>query len=191
MLVLALFLSLPLRAQTSPLLGTWEEIRRSAGGVGTIWTFDPDNSFTHTVGTLFDFRFRRALDSLYVIDTSGNETPTHIAISGDTMISSRPGTLHREIRISKRSADDPLVGTWTYPFNTQLQAYEEYLPSGELHVRAPISTAKGFYTALGDSAWIVFPDPGGDRLVHFFVKADTLLLDWEGESRRYLRAHPR
>jgi hypothetical protein len=107
------------------------------------------------------------------------------------MISSRPGSVQREIRISKRSADDPLIGTWTFPFNTLLQAYEEYLPSGELHVRVPISTAKGVYIALGDSAWIVFPGPdGGDRMVHFSVKADTLLLDWEGESGRYLRAGP-
>ena len=35
------------------------------------------------------------------------------------------------------------------------------------------------------------PGPGGgDRAVHFAVVADTLLLVWNGQTNRYLKAQP-
>ena len=89
------------------------------------------------------------------------------------------------------SPGDSLVGLWTYPHYTGVAAYEEYTPAGDLRLRIPIRRLKGTYATLGDSATLHLPGPGGgDRAVHFAVVADTLLLVWNGQTNRYLKAQP-
>jgi len=88
-------------------------------------------------------------------------------------------------------ADNPLVGNWTYLHYTGVPAYEEYTVAGAYHLRVPIRTLQGNYTAFGDAAMLhLMGDGGGDRNVKFSVVGDTLQLSWDGQTSRYLRAKP-
>ena len=176
---------------TSPLVGTWEAITRSAGGLGTTLSFGDDNTLSYTVGAMVDFRYRRVRDSLFIVDPEGHSTPSRIRIVRDTLITIRGNSEQRETRVGAVSPGDSLIGLWTYPHYTGVDAYEEYTPTGDLRLRIPIRTLKGTYATLGDSAMLHLPGPGGgDRAVHFAVVADTLLLVFNGQTNRYLKAQP-
>ncbi len=176
---------------TSRLVGTWEAITRSAGGLGTTISFGDDNSLSYTVGAMVEFRYRRVRDSLFIVDPEGHSTPSRIRIARDTLITIRGNSEQRETRVGALSPGDSLVGLWTYPHYTGVDAYEEYTPAGDLRLRIPIRTLKGTYATLGDSAMLHLPGPGGgDRAVHFAVVADTLLLVFNGQTNRYLKARP-
>ncbi|HEX9309867.1 MAG TPA: hypothetical protein VF887_03555 [Gemmatimonadaceae bacterium] len=174
------------------LVGTWEAITRSAGGIGSTLTFGADNSLTFTVGAMLDAKYRRAGDTLFIVDPSGHATASRIKISHDTLVTTTPDNREqRETRVGTALLSDPLVGLWTYPHYTGVAAFEQYTPDGQLHLRVPIRTLKGTYATARDSAMLHLPGPGGgDRGVHFAIVADTLILAWGSQSNRYLKVRP-
>jgi hypothetical protein len=173
------------------LLGSWEAISRSEGGLGSTIAFAPDNTLTFTMGAMVDMSYRRSGDSLFVTGPDGDLAPAKIAIVNDTLVITRNGRDQRETRIGTAVADNPLAGKWTYLHYTGVPAYEEYTTTGAYHLRVPIRTLQGNYTAFGDAAMLhLMGDGGGDRNVKFSVVGDTLQLSWEGQKSRYLRAKP-
>lgn len=173
------------------LLGTWEAISRSEGGLGSTIAFAADNTLTFTMGAMVDMSYRRSGDSLFVSSPDGDLAPAKIAIVHDTLVVTRNGREQRESRVGAVVGDNPLVGNWTYLHYTGVPAYEEYTASGAYHLRVPIRTLQGNYTAFGDAAMLhLLGDGGGDRSVKFTVVGDTLQLSWDGQTSRYLRAKP-
>jgi len=173
------------------LLGSWEAISRSEGGLGSTIAFAPDNTLTFTMGAMVDMSYRRSGDSLFVTSPDGDLAPAKIAFVHDTLVVTRNGREQRESRIGAAVTDNPLVGNWTYLHYTGVPAYEEYTATGAYHLRVPIRTLQGNYTAFGDAAMLhLMGDGGGDRNVKFSVVGDTLQLAWDGQTSRYLRAKP-
>jgi hypothetical protein len=173
------------------LLGSWEAISRSEGGLGSTIAFAPDNTLTFTMGAMVDMGYRRTGDSLFVTSANGDLAPAKIAIVHDTLVVTRNGREQRETRVGVAVGDNPLVGNWTYLHYTGVPAYEEYTAAGAYHLRVPIRTLQGNYTAFGDAAMLhLMGDGGGDRNVKFSVAGDTLQLSWNGQTSRYLRAKP-
>ena len=175
----------------SPLLGSWEAVNRSVGGLGSTIGFGPDNTLSFTMGAMADLTYRRSGDTLFVTSPERDLPAARIAFVGDTLIVTTNGKQQRETRVSAPVSGDPLLGRWTYLHYTGVPAYEEYSPNGQLHVRVPIRTLQGSYIALGDSAMLhLIGNGGGDRAVRFSVAGDTLQLTWDGQSTRYIRAAP-
>ena len=173
------------------LLGSWEAISRSEGGLGSTIAFAPDNTLTFTMGAMVDMSYRRSGDSLFVTSPGGNLGPARIVIVHETLVVTRNGREQRETRIGVAGSDNALVGKWTYLHYTGVPAYEEYTAAGAYHLRIPIRTLQGNYTAFGDAAMLhLMGDGGGDRNVKFSVVGDTLQLSWDGQRSRYLRALP-
>jgi hypothetical protein len=176
----------------APLIGTWEAITRSTGGLGSTISFAPDNTMSYTLGAMVDMKYRRTRDSLYIIDPQGVVSPFKVSVLRDTLLMTNEGKEQRETRVGAAvTGADPVVGLWTYPHYTGVQAFEEYTPQGEFHLRVPIRTMQGSWVAVGDSAMLHLPGPGGgDRAVRFAVAGDTLQLTWKGQTSRYLRTRP-
>jgi hypothetical protein len=178
-------------AVPGPLLGSWEAISRSEGGLGSTIAFAPDNTLTFTMGAMVDMSYRRSGDSLFVTSPDGDLAPAKVTFVHDTLIVTRNGREQRETRIGPALGDNPLVGNWTYLHYTGVPAYEEYTATGAYHLRVPIRTLQGNYTAFGGAAMLhLMGDGGGDRNVKFTVVGDTLQLSWDGQTSRYLRARP-
>jgi hypothetical protein len=177
---------------TAPsLLGTWEAVARSDGGLGSTLSFGTGNALTFTVGALIDMKYRRAGDSLFVTDQAGNAKPSLIKIVGDTLIETKPRGVQKKTRVGAAVRGDSLLGVWTYPHYTGVAAFEEYTADGQLHLRVPVRTLKGNYVTVGETAMLhLIGDGGGDREVKFAVSGDTLQLTWNGQSSRYVRATP-
>jgi hypothetical protein len=176
------------------LLGSWEALSRSESGLGSTIAFAPDNSLTFTMGAMVDMSYRRAGDSLFVRGPDGDLAPAKVAFVHDTLVVTRNGHEQRETRVGPAPASgegNSLVGMWTYLHYTGVPAFEEYTAAGAYHLRVPIRTLQGNYTAFGDAAMLhLMGDGGGDRNVKFSVVGDTLQLSWDGQKSRYLRAKP-
>lgn len=179
-------------ARSTPLIGTWEAVTRSAGGLGSTISFEADNSMSFTLGAMVDMKYRRARDSLYIIDPANGTNAFRIAILRDTLVMVNQGKEQRETRVSAPlKGADPVIGRWTYLHYTGVPAFEEYTPGGDFRLRVPIRTLQGTYVTMGDSAMLHLPGPGGgDRAVRFAVVGDTLQLSWNGQTSRYVKAAP-
>lgn len=176
----------------SALIGTWEAITRSAGGLGATIAFGADNTLRYTLGAMVDMKYRRAQDSLYILDPQGPVNPFQVTFVRDTMVMTNDGKQQRETRVTPAvPGADPVIGKWTYSHYTGVPAFEEYTAAGDFRLRVPIRTLEGNWTAVGDSAMLHLPGPGGgDRAVRFTVTADTLMLRYDGQTSRYLRITP-
>jgi hypothetical protein len=176
----------------TPLLGTWEAVTRSAGGLGSTISFGSDNTMSFTLGAMVDMKYKHARDSLYIIDPQNGVNAFKISIMRDTLVMINEGREQRETRLGPpASGTDPVIGRWTYLHYTGVPAFEEYTPGGDFKLRVPIRTLQGTYAAMGDSAMLHLPGPGGgDRRVRFTVMGDTLQLAWDGQTSRYIRAAP-
>ncbi|HEY1951498.1 MAG TPA: hypothetical protein VGG76_01725 [Gemmatimonadaceae bacterium] len=179
-------------AQSSVLIGTWEAITRSAGGLGATISFGPDNTLHYTLGAMVDMRYRRSRDSLYIVDPEGPVNPFQVTFLRDTVVMTNEGKQQRETRVTPLvPGADSIVGKWTYMHYTGVPAFEEYTAAGEFRLRVPIRTLEGTWVAVGDSAMLHLPGPGGgDRAVRFGIAGDTLLLRFDNQVSRYLRATP-
>jgi hypothetical protein len=179
-------------APPTSLVGTWEAVTRSAGGLGSIISFAPDNTMSFTLGAMVDMKYKRARDSLFIIDPQNGVNAFKVSILRDTLVMVNQGREQRETRIGPTvSGADPVIGRWTYQHYTGVPAFEEYTPGGDFRLRVPIRTLQGTYVALGDSAMMHLPGPGGgDRAVRFSVVGDTLQLTWDGQTSRYIKAAP-
>jgi len=179
-------------ARTTPLIGTWEAVTRSAGGLGSTISFESDNSMSYTLGAMVDMKYKRARDSLYIIDPANGINAFRIAILRDTLVMVNQGKEQRETRVgAPLKGADPVIGRWTYLHYTGVPAFEEYTPGGDFRLRVPIRTLQGTYVTMGDSAMLHLPGPGGgDRAVRFAVVGDTLQLTWNGQTSRYVKAAP-
>jgi hypothetical protein len=194
--VLASLTAGALGAQAAPapagsIVGTWEAVARSTGGLGSTITFGRDNSLTFTLGAMVDMTYKRVGDSLFVSSADGALPPASIMFESDTLVVARSDREQHETRLSAKGSGDPLIGRWTYQHYTGVAAYEEYTPTGEFHLRVPIRTLTGNYVVAGNTAVMhLMGDGGGDRTVNFAVSGDTLQLTWDGQSTSYLRAIP-
>jgi hypothetical protein len=178
-------------ATNGSIIGTWEAVARSTGGLGSTITFSPDNSLSFTLGAMVDMTYKRVGDSLFVTSADGALPPASIKFENDSLIVDRGDREQREARIGLKGGGDPLVGRWTYQHYTGVAAYEEYTPTGEFHLRVPIRTLTGNFVVAGNTAVMhLMGDGGGDRTVNFSISGDTLQLTWNGQSTRYLRAIP-
>jgi hypothetical protein len=179
-------------ARSTPLIGTWEAVTRSAGGLGSTISFESDNSMSFTLGAMVDMKYRRARDSLYIIDPANGINAFKVSILRDTLVMVNQGKEQRETRVSAPlKGADPVIGRWTYLHYTGVPAFEEYTPGGDFRLRVPIRTLQGTYVTMGDSAMLHLPGPGGgDRAVRFAVVGDTLQLSWNGQTSRYVKAAP-
>jgi hypothetical protein len=178
--------------RSTPLIGTWEAVARSAGGLGSTISFEADNSMSFTLGAMVDMKYKRARDSLYIIDPANGINAFRIAILRDTLVMVNQGKEQRETRVSAPlKGADPVIGRWTYLHYTGVPAFEEYTPGGDFRLRVPIRTLQGTYVTMGDSAMLHLAGPGGgDRGVRFAVVGDTLQLSWNGQTSRYVKAAP-
>lgn len=182
----------PPPARSTSLIGTWEAVTRSAGGLGSTISFAPDNSMSFTLGAMVDMKYKRARDSLYIIDPANGVNAFRVSILRDTLVMVNQGKEQRETRVgAPLKGADPVIGRWTYLHYTGVPAFEEYTPGGDFRLRVPIRTLQGTYATMGDSAMMHLPGPGGgDRAVRFAVVGDTLELTWNGQTSRYVKATP-
>lgn len=177
-----------------PLLGRWESVTRSAGGLGQIMELRADGTMTQWIAALVELTYR--LQGLQLTTTfrapSGTSEVQSMTIrfEGDLMIQREPRTGAETTLTRKRAGaaqDPPIVGVWTMPHETGPTAFFLYTPDGRVVFRLPIRAERGRWSASGDQLTLG-PGPGTETTVRYEVLAGQLVLH-DGQIRRaYTRA---
>lgn len=147
------------------LVGRWEGVTRSLGGISSALELQPDGTAASTVIASIDTTYRRVDDRLLIGQydpATGKECeePVEIAFEGSVLVQkgwelfateARPEA--RLVRISLRSPADPLIGTWVTPRRTptpagdlEQSAYSTFTPDGRLLFRFPMRTDCGSWS---------------------------------------------
>ena len=189
------------------IVGKWESVDRSQGGIGNTLEFHADSVVTQVFGAMVDFTYRvedARLITTFMDASTGelSEDSYGFRISGDTLIQTDEGS-GQEIRRMKRvetlkAGVPPIVGTWSYQHSAGGTAFETFTADGNLYLRRPFRTdTLGTYSAYrGDRLRMIVVDSATRRIeittFRFVIEgAELMLSPARGPQRRYNRAPPR
>lgn len=178
------------------LIGRWESVVRSTGGLGQVIEFKPDGTMTRWTAVLVELTYQvhgPLLLTFYRHPGSGaTETQAAgIRFDGDMMIQKDPQA-GGETRLTRKRAggpqDPPIVGVWSTPHETGQTAFLLYTADGRVVFRLPIRADHGRWSASGDQLTL---DSGSAAAptVRYAVQGDRLvLIDGLGKQIVYTRA---
>jgi hypothetical protein len=179
-------------AATSGLVGTWDAITRSAGGIGGTTLFRPDGTVALVIGAMVDAKYKVDGDkfTIYNDDPGMRFSENRIlALAGDTAIFSADGRVERKMRI--RPGGSGVVGVWRFTHMTGVPAYEEYTDDGFVRLRVPMQVMKGTYSVTGNKIRFHILTPRRqDSEAEFLIRGDTLAIGVGADKQLYLRARP-
>ena len=177
------------------LVGRWDAVTRSTGGIGQIIELRADGSMTHWFAAMVEFTYvvqGPLLITSFAPATGGpvEQTTTEIRFEGNILIQKSTGS-GLETRMDRKRAggpqDPPIVGVWSYPNDTGRTAFMLYAADGRLIFRLPIRADRGRWSVSGDQLTLG-PMPA-TRRVTYRVEADQLVLtDDQGKQVTYTRA---
>jgi hypothetical protein len=105
----------------SQLIGQWVALNRSKGGIGSIWEFKPDDTFTMSPGAIVDLRYRLEGDTLTLSSPEAEPDPHpmvfKIRFEGDRLYQRKLDMAEAVplVRVkSGRPADAPIIGQWKF-----------------------------------------------------------------------------
>jgi hypothetical protein len=148
-----------LSGQEVSIVGKWESVTRSRGGIGSTLDFHSDGTVSLTPGAMLDLNYRLDGTRLVMSFTdpgSGevSENTVDVHISGDSMMQSDPES-GQEIRLVRAQAARtdtlPIVGTWSFTHQTGGTAFQIFTADGNMHLRVPARTDRGTYVISADS----------------------------------------
>lgn len=179
-----------------PLIGRWESVVRSTGGLGQVLEFRPDGSMTRWVAVLVELTYQvhgPLLLSFYRHPGSG-ATETQAAgvrFDGDVMIQRDPQT-GGETRLTRTRRggpqDMPIVGVWTTPHETGQTAFLLYSPDGRVVFRLPIRAERGRWSWAADELTMDL-GPSMTSTVRYALQGDRLVfIDSMNKQTQFTRA---
>ena len=177
------------------LVGRWDAVTRSAGGIGQVMEFRADGSMMHWFAAMVEFTYvvqGRLLITSFTPATGGavEQTTTEIRFEGDVLIqkSTQSGT---ETRMTRKRAggphDAPIVGVWAYAHEAGGTAFMMYTADGRLIFRLPMRADRGRWSVSGDKLTIG-PMPATARLTYRAEGDQLVLIDDQGKQVTYSRA---
>ena len=186
-----------LSAQEVSIVGKWESVTRSRGGIGSTLDFHSDGTVSLTPGAMLDLDYRLDGTRLVMSFTdpgSGevSENTVDVHISGNSMMQSDPES-GQEIRLVRAQAarTDTLqiVGTWSFTHQTGGIAFQIFTADGNMHLRVPARTDRGTYVISADSLTIIIEgqDP---RQVRYAIDGTKLTLYSTDESPQHYNRVP-
>lgn len=176
----------------SPLIGTWESMDHSPGGMGTIMVFAGDNSVLAIVSVMGDLRYTRNGNRIQLTNPEGGRIAYTVTITGDTLVQRTREKTVKMTRIPGPGPDTGLVGKWRFPYELPQQPARqgimEYRTDGINRVRVPLQTLAGSYSVSGSELTLRFPN-APPQTAAFSIDGDTLTLHGPDRTEgRFTRA---
>jgi hypothetical protein len=194
--LLAATVSTFLLSTTPPILGQWESVERSTGGVGEIVEFRPDGSFLQMVAAMGDATYEARGDGLLTFwkdNATGNTSiiSNGIDFEGDVLVQKddQGNLLDHLERIERgRKSDPPLVGKWCSEGFPGLATLREFTRDGKMFIRLPIQIAHGRYRISGDTL-TTDSDRSPEKTFQFRVENGLLTVTAKGSpEKKFKRA---
>ena len=179
--------------EDTSLVGKWESVARSQGGIGHTFEFHSDSTASLTPGAMVDFTYRLEGAQLVMVFTdpssgSVTEDTVEVHISGDTMIQRDPES-GQETRLVRSKAPEagnpPIVGAWSFEHYTGGTAFQIFTADGKAHLRVPFDVERGRFTVSGHTLTLFMKE----TLVYRYTidGAVLTLTPADGRPRQYQR----
>jgi hypothetical protein len=194
-IVLAVALTSPPAASPSPrLVGLWESVSTSRGGIGRTLELRADGTCVEATTVIVDLHYRVIGDRLVTADTppaadADTSKATRIAIAGDVLTQTgADGVEVRKERLGAPADGKPaIVGAWRYRHYTKAIAFERYSDDGRMSFRLPLASSLGRWLLTGDR--LALTDPRGGTTT-FVVRGDELDSAESGPAKPAFRRVP-
>ena len=174
------------------LVGTWDAIQRSYGGIGSTVVLGGDSLFALVLGAMVEGNYKVKGEEFTVFGTDrGNEfsETQKLTFVGDTAILSVKKCQMKLVPFESGTQAGSLVGKWRMIHLTGVPAYEEFSADGSMRLRVPIQVQKGSYSVIGDSIAFHTRTPRSeDWGARFSLAGDTLTVSNNLGQHRYVRA---
>ena len=169
---------------SSDIVGRWEAIETTSGGLGSTLEFGPDGSFTFPFGPLLHGTYK--LDGNKLITTTIQSPPKkattevqEIKFEGDTLFQKTEYGVHKWVRLSPSSPNSsPIIGRW----GMKSPIYE-FRRDGTFDMSSSISSMQihnGRYKLNGNHLYLTVPPSSQKGLVpqrsEIEIQGDTLIL---------------
>jgi hypothetical protein len=186
-------------APLTGLVGTWDAITRSYGGLGQTALFTPDGNVGLVLGAMVEFKYKLEGDKLTVYNDDPRNKfsqTSKLTLIGDTAIVSSAGKSSagkplKMVRLATATTGSGLVGTWQYMHYTGVPGYDEYAEDGSMRLRVPIQVQRGIYSVVGNKVSFQILTPARENWdAEFAINGDTLAFQMGGQKHLYLRARP-
>lgn len=177
------------------LVGRWDAVTRSAGGIGQIIELRADGSMTHWFAAMVEFTYvvqGSLLITFHSAATGGpdEQTTTEIRFDEGVLIQKSTGS-GLETRMDRKRADGPhdapIVGVWSYPHETGGTAFMLYTADGRLIFRLPIRADRGRWSVAGDQLTLG-PMPATTYFTYRVQSDQLVLTDNQGKQMTFTRA---
>ena len=191
--ILPLLVDPPAAAPAAPgsLIGSWESVDRTAGGVGEYVEFKPDGTMVQISAAMGDARYRLDGDSLLTFWTDRatgkvSVLANRVELEGEALVQrdEQGNLVNRMERSRSRGKSAPLAGIWCSDDGPGLTTLTEFTEDGRMFVRLPIRSLPGRYWLSGDSLAVELQ--GSDRReFKYQVKGDefTIVVPSSSEKR--------
>jgi hypothetical protein len=173
-------------APASPVLGFWESVETSRGGIGSALELRADGALRWSVVVLVESEYRLDDGRLVMLDESGGEQEMPVTLADGKMEMTGPGDaeIHKTRFRDPTDGASPIVGDWSYGFGEGL-AFERYTEAGRMLFRLPMRTDAGTYRVEGDRLEV--EAQGKTDTWTWRLDDDELVVVTGGEERRYRR----
>jgi hypothetical protein len=174
------------------LVGRWESVAASRGGLGIMFEFREDGTMLQSGGALVDFQIQSLANTELVLrenDGEGEALRLGFTIDEDTALVTPVGVEEpqRWSRIGSASPDQhPLVGIWSYVHYTGHTAYVT-VTEEVMHLRVPVNPQNAVYQVTGDTM-VVFQKGGEERWLLRSRNGQLFLTNPSGSEMELRRA---
>ncbi|HEY4953752.1 MAG TPA: hypothetical protein VII02_02585 [Gemmatimonadaceae bacterium] len=176
------------RGTASPLVGRWDAVTRSDGGIGVMMTFTADGKMSVVTGAMLDYRYELDGTTLKLFPPGDRAMIATVSFAGDTLVQTAGAESNKLTRAPGSPAGSGILGRWTYMHYTGVPAFIEYSADGMMRLRVPLQTEAGTYVVSGDKLTLRAVTPAaGEKTVQFIVSGDKLTIDPAGQARDFLR----
>lgn len=176
-------------------VGRWEAVSRSRGGIGQVVEFQTDGTMVHWIAAMVDgtytFDGTRLVESIRDGGTApATDTAFETRFEGSELIRRDPRS-GVESRMTRQGAPNPqgpsLVGVWSFTHEAGGTGYMMFTADGRMIFRLPIRADRGRWSVAGDRLTMGPRSPGASFKVE--LQGDRLTLtDDQGKQRQYVRA---
>jgi hypothetical protein len=181
----------PFVARAQGVVGRWESVERSPGGVGETIEFRADGTAYQVSAAMGDATYE-IKDDWLITSWKDRETgkvsvlANRVELEGLEMLQKdEQGNLVSRLELEKPAGSGPAIaGIWCGEDGPGLTTLTEFTPSGDMFIRLPIRALSGRYWLSGTDQLAVELEGSTRREFEFHVTGDVLTVTPKGGTAK-------
>jgi hypothetical protein len=190
----ALLAGVSLAARAQGVVGRWESVDRSPGGVGEAIEFRADGTAYQVSAAMGDATYE-VKDDWLITSWKDRESgkvsllANHVELEGNEMLQKdEQGNLVSRLERQSAAGSGPAIaGVWCGEDGPGLTTLTEFTPAGEMFIRLPIRALSGRYWLSGTDQLAVELEGSTRREFQFQVAGDVLTVTPKGGPAKEFR----